>query len=278
MSILTDSLLTGQSTFACPSCTQQHTRLTSLSLFPLIVATQSLVFVVLASFRWLKHTCHHSSMLFACTPSYWTHDWLAVWGKKAALANKTWWRRSWNAGGSCIKTLLSARSSAEPQVRLSANLQTRTATNLRWVQFWSNLDCLLKTGWRERREREKCMKRLNCYNVLHRETAWCWKPGLCFSRTRCSFVRRTSRRQHRPGTLTAAPFPKEWNQVPLMYRSIKHSCVFRTSKESVADGVSLWSDDAQRLFNAVKELLQIPSDEQDHQAADGDGYSLALIS
>ncbi|TNM91057.1 calcitonin/calcitonin-related polypeptide, alpha isoform X1 [Takifugu flavidus] len=45
----------------------------------------------------------------------------------------------------------------------------------------------------------------------------------------------------------------------------------RTSKESVSDGVSLSSDDAQRLFNAVKELLQIPSDEQDPQTADGDG-------
>ncbi|XP_029701678.1 calcitonin/calcitonin-related polypeptide, alpha isoform X2 [Takifugu rubripes] len=44
----------------------------------------------------------------------------------------------------------------------------------------------------------------------------------------------------------------------------------RTSKESVSDGVSLSSDDAQRLFNAVKELLQIPSDE-DPQTADGDG-------
>ncbi|CAF99658.1 unnamed protein product [Tetraodon nigroviridis] len=45
----------------------------------------------------------------------------------------------------------------------------------------------------------------------------------------------------------------------------------RTSKESAADGVSLFSDDAQRLFNAVKELLQIPLDEQDHQTADEDG-------
>lgn len=60
--------------------------------------------------------------------------------------------------------------------------------------------------------------------------------------------------------------------------SIERECVFRTSKESGADGVSLSSDDAQRLFNVVKELLQIPSDEQDHQTADGDGYSLAHTS
>lgn len=88
-------------------------------------------------------------MSFVCTPSCWTHDWLAVWGKRAALANETWWRRSWNAGGLSIKTLLSVHSSAEPQVRISANLQTRTATNLRWVQLWSILYCLLKIGWRE---------------------------------------------------------------------------------------------------------------------------------
>lgn len=53
---------------------------------------------------------------------------------------------------------------------------------------------------------------------------------------------------------------------------------FRTSKESVSDGVSLSSGDAQRLFNAVKELLQIPSEEQDPQTADGDGYRMALNS
>lgn len=122
------------------------------------------------------------------------------------------------------------------------------------------------------------MKRLNCNNVLHRETAWCWKPGLCFWRMRWSFVRRTSRRQLRPGTLPAAPFAKERIQVLFMSCSVKHNCVFRTSKESVADGVSLSSTDAQRLFNAVKELLQIPLDEQDLQTADGDGYCLALNS
>lgn len=59
---------------------------------------------------------------------------------------------------------------------------------------------------------------------------------------------------------------------------VKQKCTFRTSKESVSDGVSLSSDEAQRFFNAVKELLQMPSDEQDHQTADADGYRMALNS
>ncbi|XP_068586739.1 calcitonin/calcitonin-related polypeptide, alpha isoform X1 [Cebidichthys violaceus] len=43
----------------------------------------------------------------------------------------------------------------------------------------------------------------------------------------------------------------------------------RTSKESMSDGVTLSNDDAQRLLRAIKEFMQITSDEQDHQAADG---------
>uniref|UniRef100_A0A8C4H896 Calcitonin/calcitonin-related polypeptide, alpha n=1 Tax=Dicentrarchus labrax TaxID=13489 RepID=A0A8C4H896_DICLA len=43
----------------------------------------------------------------------------------------------------------------------------------------------------------------------------------------------------------------------------------RTSKESMSDGVTLSNDDAQRLLRAIKEFMQISSDEQDHQAADG---------
>uniref|UniRef100_A0A3B4ZWF9 Calcitonin/calcitonin-related polypeptide, alpha n=1 Tax=Stegastes partitus TaxID=144197 RepID=A0A3B4ZWF9_9TELE len=40
----------------------------------------------------------------------------------------------------------------------------------------------------------------------------------------------------------------------------------RTSQESMSDGVSLSSDDAQRLLKAIKEFMQIPSEEQ---TADG---------
>lgn len=137
MWVLTDILFTGQSMFTGLSCMQQHT----------------LIFTVLASFRWLKHTCHHSSMSFVCTPSCWTHDWLAVWGKRAGLANKTWWRRSWSAGGLSIKpfwalTVLQSHKWEYQRI-------FRRATNLRWVQLFSNLDCLLKTGWREREREEE---------------------------------------------------------------------------------------------------------------------------
>ncbi|XP_073320128.1 calcitonin/calcitonin-related polypeptide, alpha [Pagrus major] len=43
----------------------------------------------------------------------------------------------------------------------------------------------------------------------------------------------------------------------------------RNSKESLSDGITLSSDDAQKLLRAMKEFMQIPSDEQDHQTTDG---------
>ncbi|XP_068586741.1 calcitonin/calcitonin-related polypeptide, alpha isoform X2 [Cebidichthys violaceus] len=49
----------------------------------------------------------------------------------------------------------------------------------------------------------------------------------------------------------------------------------RTSKESMSDGVTLSNDDAQRLLRAIKEFMQITSDEQDHQAADGNSNATA---
>uniref|UniRef100_A0A3Q3X3R9 Calcitonin peptide-like domain-containing protein n=1 Tax=Mola mola TaxID=94237 RepID=A0A3Q3X3R9_MOLML len=48
----------------------------------------------------------------------------------------------------------------------------------------------------------------------------------------------------------------------------------RTSKESTSDGVAL-NDDVERLLRAMKELLQITSDEQDHQTAEGDSNTTA---
>ncbi|XP_045888677.1 calcitonin-1-like [Micropterus dolomieu] len=42
-----------------------------------------------------------------------------------------------------------------------------------------------------------------------------------------------------------------------------------SSKESLSDGVTLSNDDAQRLLRAIKEFMQITSDEQDHQKSDG---------
>ncbi|XP_070689973.1 calcitonin/calcitonin-related polypeptide, alpha isoform X3 [Pempheris klunzingeri] len=41
-----------------------------------------------------------------------------------------------------------------------------------------------------------------------------------------------------------------------------------SSEESMSDGVTLSNDDAQRLIAAIKEFMQITSDEQAHQTAD----------
>lgn len=49
-------------------------------------------------------------------------------------------------------------------------------------------------------------------------------------------------------------------------------CIFRTSKESMSDGVTLSNDDAQRLLRAMKEFMQITSEEQAQQTADGNKY------
>ncbi|XP_056269078.1 calcitonin/calcitonin-related polypeptide, alpha [Pseudoliparis swirei] len=43
----------------------------------------------------------------------------------------------------------------------------------------------------------------------------------------------------------------------------------RTSKESMLDGVMQSNNDAQRLLRAFKEFMQITSDEQEHNTADG---------
>ncbi|XP_031132493.1 calcitonin/calcitonin-related polypeptide, alpha isoform X2 [Sander lucioperca] len=47
----------------------------------------------------------------------------------------------------------------------------------------------------------------------------------------------------------------------------------RTSKESMSDGIILSNDDAQRLLRAIKEFMQITSDEQD--TADGNSNATA---
>lgn len=46
-------------------------------------------------------------------------------------------------------------------------------------------------------------------------------------------------------------------------------CIFRSSKESMSDGGTLSNDDAQRLLRAMKEFMQITSEEQAQQTADG---------
>ncbi|XP_074522958.1 calcitonin/calcitonin-related polypeptide, alpha [Halichoeres trimaculatus] len=42
-----------------------------------------------------------------------------------------------------------------------------------------------------------------------------------------------------------------------------------SSKESMSDGLTLSDDDAQKLLRAIKDFMQITSDEQDPQTTDG---------
>ncbi|XP_075877987.1 calcitonin/calcitonin-related polypeptide, alpha isoform X2 [Nelusetta ayraudi] len=53
---------------------------------------------------------------------------------------------------------------------------------------------------------------------------------------------------------------------------ISEGAPFRSSKESMSDGVSLFNDDTQRLFKVIKELMQRSLDEQELSMAEG--YSL----
>lgn len=53
---------------------------------------------------------------------------------------------------------------------------------------------------------------------------------------------------------------------------IKSFLILRSNKESLPDGVTLSNDDAQRFLSAMKEFMQITSDEQDQQTADGSRY------
>ncbi|XP_067352515.1 calcitonin/calcitonin-related polypeptide, alpha isoform X1 [Channa argus] len=56
----------------------------------------------------------------------------------------------------------------------------------------------------------------------------------------------------------------------LIICQISQAAPSRTSKESMSDEVTGSDDyDAQRLLRAIKEFMQIASDEQDHQTADG---------
>ncbi|XP_028257973.1 calcitonin/calcitonin-related polypeptide, alpha [Parambassis ranga] len=50
---------------------------------------------------------------------------------------------------------------------------------------------------------------------------------------------------------------------------ISQAAPSRSSKGSMSDGVTLSNDDAERLLRAMKEFMQITSDEQALQTADG---------
>lgn len=50
--------------------------------------------------------------------------------------------------------------------------------------------------------------------------------------------------------------------------------VFSTSKESMSDGVTLLNKDAEMLLRAIKEFVQITSDEPAKQPADEERYGL----
>ncbi|XP_058485736.1 calcitonin/calcitonin-related polypeptide, alpha [Solea solea] len=57
---------------------------------------------------------------------------------------------------------------------------------------------------------------------------------------------------------------------------VSHAAPSRSNKGSMSDGVTLSDDDAQRLLRAIKEFMQIASDEQDHQTADGNSLDRAM--
>ncbi|XP_062273268.1 calcitonin/calcitonin-related polypeptide, alpha [Scomber scombrus] len=56
---------------------------------------------------------------------------------------------------------------------------------------------------------------------------------------------------------------------------ISQAAPSRNSKDALTDGVTLSSDDAQRLLRAIKEFMQITSDEQEQQTADGNNNATA---
>jgi len=61
-------------------------------------------------------------------------------------------------------------------------------------------------------------------------------------------------------------------------RLLNQICIFRTSKESMLDGVMQSNNDAQRLLRAFKEFMQITSDEQElMEAADGTRYGFYCL-
>ncbi|XP_026234622.1 calcitonin/calcitonin-related polypeptide, alpha [Anabas testudineus] len=48
-----------------------------------------------------------------------------------------------------------------------------------------------------------------------------------------------------------------------------------SSKEFMTDGATRSDDDVQKLLRAIKEFMQITSDEQDHQTAEGNSNATA---
>ncbi|XP_026176003.1 calcitonin/calcitonin-related polypeptide, alpha [Mastacembelus armatus] len=56
---------------------------------------------------------------------------------------------------------------------------------------------------------------------------------------------------------------------------ISQAAPTRTNNESLLDGVTRSNDDAQRLLRAIKEFLQVTSDEQDPQTADENSNTTA---
>uniref|UniRef100_A0A3Q2CF52 Calcitonin-1-like n=1 Tax=Cyprinodon variegatus TaxID=28743 RepID=A0A3Q2CF52_CYPVA len=61
----------------------------------------------------------------------------------------------------------------------------------------------------------------------------------------------------------------------LIFCQTSSNIVFSTSKESRSDGVTLLNKDTETLLRAIKEFMQISSDEATQQAADGESNSTA---
>ncbi|XP_028296000.1 calcitonin/calcitonin-related polypeptide, alpha isoform X3 [Gouania willdenowi] len=60
------------------------------------------------------------------------------------------------------------------------------------------------------------------------------------------------------------------NGVMICQMYVTQAASFSSSKESVSDGVVLSNDDIPKLLTAIKEFMQLSSDEGAHQPAEGD--------
>ncbi|AWP01528.1 putative calcitonin-1-like isoform 2 [Scophthalmus maximus] len=74
--------------------------------------------------------------------------------------------------------------------------------------------------------------------------------------------------------------PKLWtlllaNALIICQMYISQAAPSRTIKDSMSNGVMLSNDDAQSLLRAIKEFMQMTSDEQDAQTADGNSNATA---
>ncbi|XP_028295994.1 calcitonin/calcitonin-related polypeptide, alpha isoform X2 [Gouania willdenowi] len=66
------------------------------------------------------------------------------------------------------------------------------------------------------------------------------------------------------------------NGVMICQMYVTQAASFSSSKESVSDGVVLSNDDIPKLLTAIKEFMQLSSDEGAHQPAEGDSLNRGM--